>query len=513
MDYKIYKKGEKIMKYCSFCGASTEDAATTCPQCGANLISEAAPVQTPGEQPNPVQTPSEQPNPAGGMYSQTPFTQTPASDMYSQTPFTQTPAGDMYSQTPFTQAPSGNMYAQAPAGDMYSQYGYAQTPAQAAVMPAETPRKKKSKKPLIITLSIIAVLAIGFCVWFFVFRKSSGNAEKNIKKQTKEYVNAIEDLDVEKLVELTVPKDVLKNLVILLVESGEIDTSMFGITDPEVLEDNFDEVYDSIMSLASVYINQAIKEYEIEADIKEYEITSVEKLDIDELLQTTYEAGNIDEDELLEAKELIHTKLKEFGIDPDEIYNVYATFDASISASGQTEDVSSDMLKELLEDGLDDIDIPFRFIDQNGGIALFMAYKYDGEYYMLPSLGIFAPSLIRYVEKSKKSNDITTAKSIKTAVETMLGNENAYDYFTTTGSYICYPVTADGLAQMPDEYATEFKQNLGITNDYPEVRYTKDGQTYFTFMVDDYGIVYVYIADDYSDSAWEICPDPDYLYY
>ena len=486
------------MKYCSFCGASTEDAATTCPQCGANLISEAAPVQTPGEQPTPVQTPSEQPNPAG--------------DMYSQTPFTQAPAGDMYSQTPFTQAPSGNMYAQAPAGDMYSQYGYAQTPAQAAVMPAETPKKKKSKKPLIITLSIIAVLAIGFCVWFFVFRKSSGNAEKNIKKQTKEYVNAIEDLDVEKLVELTVPKDVLKNLVIL-VESGEIDTSMFGITDPEDLEDNFDEVYDSFMSLASVYINQAIKEYEIEADIKEYEITSVEKLDIDELLQTTYEAGNIDEDELLEAKELIHTKLKEFGIDPDEIYNVYATFDASISASGQTEDVSSDMLKELLEDGLDDIDIPLRFIDQNGGIALFMAYKYDGEYYMLPSLGIFAPSLIRYVEKSKKSNDITTAKSIKTAVETMLGNENAYDYFTTTGSYICYPVTADGLAQMPDEYATEFKQNLGITNDYPEVRYTKDGQTYFTFMVDDYGIVYVYIADDYSDSAWEICPDPDYLYY
>ena len=165
------------MKYCSFCGASTEDAATTCPQCGANLISEAAPVQTPGEQPNPVQTPSEQPNPAGDMYSQTPFTQAPAGDMYSQTPFTQAPAGDMYSQTPFTQAP---------AGDMYSQYGYAQTPAQAAVMPAETPKKKKSKKPLIITLSIIAVLAIGFCVWFFVFRKSSGNAEKNIKKQTKE---------------------------------------------------------------------------------------------------------------------------------------------------------------------------------------------------------------------------------------------------------------------------------------------------------------------------------------
>lgn len=41
----------------------------------------------------------------------------------------------------------------------------------------------------------------------------------------------------------------------------------------------------------------------------------------------------------------------------------------------------------------------------------------------------------------------------------------------------------------------------------------KKGETHFTFMVDDCGYVYVYIADDCSESAWEIYPDPDYLYY
>lgn len=48
--------------------------------------------------------------------------------------------------------------------------------------------------------------------------------------------------------------------------------------------------------------------------------------------------------------------------------------------------------------------------------------------------GAIAPALIRYIDKSRKSNDVTAAKSIKTAVETALGNENLYEFMTAGSS-------------------------------------------------------------------------------
>ena len=44
--------------------------------------------------------------------------------------------------------------------------------------------------------------------------------------------------------------------------------------------------------------------------------------------------------------------------------------------------------------------------------------------------GAIAPALIRYIDKSRKSNDVTAAKSIKTAVETAIGNEQLYELCT-----------------------------------------------------------------------------------
>ncbi len=48
--------------------------------------------------------------------------------------------------------------------------------------------------------------------------------------------------------------------------------------------------------------------------------------------------------------------------------------------------------------------------------------------------GAIAPALIKYIDKSRKSNDVSSAKTIKTAVETALGNESIYEYLTTTNS-------------------------------------------------------------------------------
>jgi type IV pilus assembly protein PilA len=51
--------------------------------------------------------------------------------------------------------------------------------------------------------------------------------------------------------------------------------------------------------------------------------------------------------------------------------------------------------------------------------------------------GAIAPALIKYIDKSRKSNDVSSAKTIKTAVETALGTESVYELLVnTSGSNI-----------------------------------------------------------------------------
>lgn len=48
--------------------------------------------------------------------------------------------------------------------------------------------------------------------------------------------------------------------------------------------------------------------------------------------------------------------------------------------------------------------------------------------------GAIAPALIRYIDKSRKSNDVSSCKTIKTAVETAIGNEDIYEYLVSCSS-------------------------------------------------------------------------------
>ncbi len=48
--------------------------------------------------------------------------------------------------------------------------------------------------------------------------------------------------------------------------------------------------------------------------------------------------------------------------------------------------------------------------------------------------GAIAPALIRYIDKSRRSNDVSSSKTIKTAVETAMSNEDTYEALTTCGT-------------------------------------------------------------------------------
>lgn len=57
--------------------------------------------------------------------------------------------------------------------------------------------------------------------------------------------------------------------------------------------------------------------------------------------------------------------------------------------------------------------------------------------------GAIAPALIKYIDKSRRSNDLSSAKTFKTAVETALGTEEVYETLTnvTSGDASCILLT------------------------------------------------------------------------
>lgn len=105
--------------------------------------------------------------------------------------------------------------------------------------------------------------------------------------------------------------------------------------------------------------------------------------------------------------------------------------------------------------------------------------------------GAIAPALIRYIDKSRKSNDVSAAKTIKTAVETAMANEVTYELLTsgtadptgvirvtsggtqTGGVTIVTPatlptgLTANDKTNAQDEIAKNIGENM------PKIKYKK----------------------------------------
>lgn len=57
--------------------------------------------------------------------------------------------------------------------------------------------------------------------------------------------------------------------------------------------------------------------------------------------------------------------------------------------------------------------------------------------------GAIAPALIKYIDKSRKSNDVSAAKTFKTAIETALGTEEVYEVLTNTTSQTLITLVAN----------------------------------------------------------------------
>ncbi len=85
-----------------------------------------------------------------------------------------------------------------------------------------------------------------------------------------------------------------------------------------------------------------------------------------------------------------------------------------------------------------------------------------------------APALIRYIDKSRKADDIAAAETVNTAVQTSLSNEDAYDEImdNMTGAVL---LKADQEQAFPTttypNFAKEVNSNLGGKT--PKLKYKK----------------------------------------
>ncbi len=148
--------------------------------------------------------------------------------------------------------------------------------------------------------------------------------------------------------------------------------------------------------------------------------------------------------------------------------------------------------------------------------------------------GAIAPALIRYIDKSRKSNDVSACKTIKTAVETAMANENTYELLTavaagsSAGGSIVIKENSDATAAgtitisantslASASASEEIGKNIGEKT--PKVKYRKDGGCQFIVRISAAGTVNVYItksgvaASSITDGSlsgtgyWQICPE------
>ncbi len=151
--------------------------------------------------------------------------------------------------------------------------------------------------------------------------------------------------------------------------------------------------------------------------------------------------------------------------------------------------------------------------------------------------GAIAPALIRYIDKSRKSNDVSSAKTIKTAIETALGNETIYEYITSpTAGYTYISVTpgvptsssatnavtitgapASGTINGKDvatiKAMAEEEIGTNIGEKTPKLKFRKNAAdtskadpTHFVGVVSKKGTVYVFIS---TTATFTAADDPD----
>ena len=118
-----------------------------------------------------------------------------------------------------------------------------------------------------------------------------------------------------------------------------------------------------------------------------------------------------------------------------------------------------------------------------------------------------APALIRYIDKSRKADDLTAGGTINSAVSAALANEDAYDELQTQTSKAIGVVSKDYISVINDSaLSREISNNL---EQKVSPKYKKESQSAFVIWADDKGVITVAACKGTAtlpDSYWWMQP-------
>ena len=109
-----------------------------------------------------------------------------------------------------------------------------------------------------------------------------------------------------------------------------------------------------------------------------------------------------------------------------------------------------------------------------------------------------APALIRYIDKSRKADDLTAGGTINSAVSAALANEDAYDELQTKTNAV---IAVVGNSALSKEISANLDQKVAP-------KYKKESQSMFVVYVDGKGTITVGAAKSAAkpDTNWWMQP-------
>ena len=267
------------------------------------------------------------------------------------------------------------MYSQQGYGQqqMYGQQDYDQAMAEGQI-PGNggTDVPGKSKKTLIIVLSCVAAAIIVLTVLGIIFVPGIVSKSK-AKKAVNEYVSNIEDLKVGKVVGMTAPKGLIKDVMCDIAKEMDADED-----DIREIREDFDDEYSDMLDS----IDEEIDDEDVQIKFDDFEIKGIEKADVESVIKDFYsdsglkpsDIGGYSADDIYESFE---EGIEKYGIDEDRIYRIDVSYDLKIKADGESYDM--DALNDLLTQNKINYDV-------NKIMDHMYVYEYDGEYYVIPGV-------------------------------------------------------------------------------------------------------------------------------
>ena len=114
-----------------------------------------------------------------------------------------------------------------------------------------------------------------------------------------------------------------------------------------------------------------------------------------------------------------------------------------------------------------------------------------------------APALIRYIDKSRRADDVTAAGTVESSVSAALANEDAYDEAVKDSTVQVACVSKNGGSYTGTAFKEEMESSLPKGAD---IKFKKKQAKGYSVYTTEKGQILVYISKSNGSKDWEIRP-------